>query len=98
MLNLVEPPESLCILRLSAIGDTCHVVPVVRTLQRAWPTTRLTWVIGRGEARLMSLLPGVEFITIDKRAGLAGARALRTAMTGASRERPDLDIRWCARR
>jgi len=82
MLNLVEPPDSLCILRLSAIGDTCHVVPVVRTLQRTWPTTRLTWVIGRGEARLMSLLPGVEFITIDKRAGLAAARGLRAALHG----------------
>ncbi|MFI4905354.1 MAG: glycosyltransferase family 9 protein [Steroidobacterales bacterium] len=82
MLNLIERPASLCILRLSAIGDTCHVVPVVRTLQRVWPTTQLTWVIGRVEARLMSLLPGVEFITIDKRAGLAAARSLRAALRG----------------
>jgi heptosyltransferase I len=82
MLNLIERPESLCILRLSAIGDTCHVVPLVRTLQRVWPTTRLSWVIGRVEARLMSLLPGVEFITIDKRAGLAAARSLRAALRG----------------
>jgi heptosyltransferase I len=82
MLNLIEPPASLCILRLSAIGDTCHVVPVVRTLQRLWPTTALTWVIGRVEARLMSLLPGVEFITIDKHAGLAAARTLRATLAG----------------
>ena len=82
MLNLITPPESLCILRLSAIGDTCHVVPVVRTLQRVWPATRLTWIIGRLEARLMTLLPGVEFITIDKRAGLAAARAVRRALRG----------------
>jgi heptosyltransferase I len=82
MLNLIERPESLCILRLSSIGDTCHVVPVVRTLQRLWPSTQLTWVIGRVEARLMSLLPGVEFITIDKRAGLASARALRAQLRG----------------
>jgi heptosyltransferase I len=60
-------PESVCILRLSAIGDTCHVVPVLRTLQRAWPHTRFSWVIGRVEARLMSLLPDIEFIVIDKR-------------------------------
>ncbi len=77
MLNLIARPRSLCILRLSALGDTCHVVPVVRTLQRVWPATQLTWVIGRAEARLLSLLPGVEFITIDKRAGLGAALALR---------------------
>src|ERR1700722_12163554 len=82
MLNLTTRPESLCILRLSAIGDTCHVVPLVRTLQRVWPTTQLTWIIGSAEAQLMRLLPGVEFITVDKRAGLAGAGALRAALRG----------------
>jgi heptosyltransferase I len=82
MTHPITPPASLCILRLSAIGDTCHVVPVVRTLQRLWPMTRLTWIIGRTEARLMTLLPNVEFITIDKRAGLATVRALLSALHG----------------
>ena len=77
-----EPPRSLCILRLSAIGDTCHVVPVVRTLQQAWPATQLTWIIGKSEARLMSLIAGVEFITVDKRAGLASLAALRRRLRG----------------
>ena len=80
--DAVAPPQSLCILRLSAIGDVCHVVPIVRTLQHAWPETRITWVIGRIEARLMSLLPGVEFITIDKRSLRGGALALRQALRG----------------
>src|ERR1700683_2414106 len=53
MLNLIERPKSLCILRLSAIGDTCHVVPIVRTLQRVWPTTQLTWVLRRLGGRAM---------------------------------------------
>lgn len=82
MLPLAEPPRSLCILRLSAIGDTCHVVPIVRTLQQAWPATQLTWIVGRTEARLMSLIEGVEFITVDKRAGLAARRALRAQLRG----------------
>ena len=82
MLPLAEPPRSLCILRLSAIGDACHVVPIVRTLQQAWPATQLTWIIGRTEARLLSLLEGVEFITVDKRAGLAGLAALRRQLAG----------------
>ena len=82
MLPLAEPPRSVCILRLSAIGDTCHVVPIVRTLQQAWPATQLTWIIGKTEARLMSLIEGVEFITVDKRASLAALRALRGQLRG----------------
>jgi heptosyltransferase I len=82
MSESVTPPRSLCILRLSAIGDVCHIVPVVRTLQQAWPETAITWVIGRVEARLLSLLPGVEFITIDKRSLRAAAVALRRALRG----------------
>jgi len=82
MLPLPEPPRSVCILRLSAIGDACHIVPIVRTLQQAWPATQLTWIIGRSEARLMRLLDGVEFITVDKRASLAGLTALRRELAG----------------
>ena len=82
MLPLAEPPRRLCILRLSAIGDACHVVPIVRTLQQAWPATQLTWIIGKGEARLMSLVEGVEFITVDKRAGFAGVGGLHQRLRG----------------
>lgn len=70
------PPERVCILRLSAIGDTCHVVPLLHRLQRAWPQTRFTWVIGKIEARLMSVLPGIEFIIVDKRADRGARRRL----------------------
>jgi heptosyltransferase I len=66
-LILKAPPQRLCLLRLSAIGDTCHAVAVVRALQAAWPQTRLTWIIGRLEAKLMTaILPEIEFITFDK--------------------------------
>jgi heptosyltransferase I len=34
---IAVPPTSLCVLRISAIGDVCHALPVVRTLQDAWP-------------------------------------------------------------
>lgn len=72
----ISTPQDICILRLSAIGDTCHVVPVLRTLQQAWPASRFTWVIGALEARLMGAVPGVEFITVDKNAGRGARRAL----------------------
>jgi heptosyltransferase I len=78
MLPLAASPRTVCILRLSAIGDTCHVVPVLRTMQQAWPATRFTWIIAKTESRLMRLIEGVEFIIVDKRAG-AGAGARPTA-------------------
>ena len=76
----MDAPEKVCLLRLSAIGDTCHVVPLLRTLQSAWPRTRFTWVIGKLEAKLMSLIPDVELITVDKGAGLSAFGRLRTEM------------------
>jgi heptosyltransferase I len=76
----MDAPEKVCLLRLSAIGDTCHVVPLLRTLQSAWPRTRFTWVIGKLEAKLMSLIPDVELITVDKAAGLSAYSRLRTDM------------------
>ena len=76
----MNPPEKVCLLRLSAIGDTCHVVPLLRRLQSAWPRTRFTWVIGKLEAKLMSLIPDVELITVDKGAGLSAYSRLREDM------------------
>jgi len=76
------PPDSLCAVRLSAIGDTCHTLPVLRTLKAAWPETAITWVIGRTEASLMADIPEFEFITFDKSAGLAGYRELRRRLAG----------------
>jgi heptosyltransferase I len=72
-----QAPLSICLLRLSALGDVTHVVPLVRTLQAAWPQVALTWVIGKGEHRLLEGLPGVHFVEYDKKTGLAGMRAVR---------------------
>ncbi len=79
-LPLGQPPQSLCIIRLSAIGDVCHTVPVVRALQDAWPSAALTWVIGRTEHSLLQGLGGVEFIVLDKARGLAGYADVRRAL------------------
>ncbi|SHE71592.1 heptosyltransferase I [Modicisalibacter ilicicola DSM 19980] len=63
-------------LRLSALGDVCNLVPTVRALQRQWPELRITWIIGKGEHSLLSGLSGVEFIVYDKASGFSGMRAL----------------------
>ena len=74
--------ESICLLRTSALGDVTHVVPLVRTLQAARPRARLTWIVGKLERRLVGDIDGVEFVTFDKTAGLAGWRAVRDTLAG----------------
>ena len=73
-------PRSLCLLRLSALGDVTHVLPLLHTLREAWPELEVTWVIGKGEHRLLAGLQGVRFVEYDKKTGLAGMRSLRRAL------------------
>lgn len=75
-------PRSLCLLRLSALGDATHAVALVRAIQRAMPALAITWIIGKGEAKLLEGLDGVEFLVFDKKAGMAGFRDLRRALAG----------------
>ncbi|MGO2146586.1 glycosyltransferase family 9 protein [Halomonas sp.] len=74
--SLPAEPNHIAILRLSALGDVCNLVPTVRALQRQWPRARITWIIGKGEHSLLAGLSGVEFVVYDKSTGLAGMRRL----------------------
>jgi len=78
--SIFRPPESICLLRLSALGDVTHVLPLVHTLKTGLPNAALTWVIGKAEHRLLDGLPGVRFVEYDKSSGLAGMRALRRTL------------------
>lgn len=75
-----SPPESICVVRLSAIGDTCHALAVVRAIQDTWPETRVTWIIGKTEAGLMADIPEVEFIIFDKSKGRAAYSDIRSQL------------------
>jgi heptosyltransferase I len=82
LLPFTSSPHSLCILRLSAIGDICHTLPVVRTLQAHWPETKLTWIIGKLEAGLVGDIPGIEFIIFDKSKGRTSYRDIKQQLKG----------------
>ncbi len=82
-LSFKPPLQHVCLLRLSAIGDTCHALAALRSLQEAWPQARFTWIIGKVEAKLMTaLLPEIEFITFDKNATLKQLWRLRRTLRG----------------
>jgi len=69
-------PKSICLLRLSAIGDVCHAVAMVQAIQKQWPSTKITWVMGKIEAQLLHDLPNVEVIIFDKKTGFKGMKAI----------------------
>jgi heptosyltransferase I len=82
-LDFNPPPQHVCLLRLSAIGDTCHALAALRAFQAAWPQTRFTWIIGKLEAKLMTaVVPEIEFITFDKSAMLGELTRLRGVLRG----------------
>jgi heptosyltransferase I len=76
-LAYTKPPAHVCVLRLSAIGDVCHTLPVIRTLRATWPETEFTWITGKTEMGLIGDVAGIEFISFDKAAGWTAYRDLR---------------------
>lgn len=77
-------PQNICLIRLSAIGDTCHALAVARNLADNWPNAHITWVIGKIEASLVGDIPDIEFIIFDKSKGREAYRDIRGAMRGRS--------------
>ncbi|WP_298941435.1 glycosyltransferase family 9 protein [uncultured Psychromonas sp.] len=69
-------PKSICLLRLSAIGDVCHAVAMVQAIQKQWPSTKITWIMGKIEAQLLHDLPNIEVIIFDKKTGYSGMKAI----------------------
>ncbi len=66
-----DAPATLCLLRLSALGDITHVLPTLRTLQKHWPDTDITWIIGKTEYQLVKEIKDIHFIIFDKSAGFS---------------------------
>ncbi|MEQ9400468.1 MAG: glycosyltransferase family 9 protein [Longimicrobiales bacterium] len=74
------PPRDVCIVMLSAIGDAVHVLPVANALKRAWPETRITWVIQPVPHLLVRDHPAIdEFVLFRRRKGLAAWKGFAEA-------------------
>jgi len=75
-------PQSICILRLSAIGDVCNALAAVQAIQRHYPDCAITWVIGKVEHSLLKGLPGIRFVVFDKKQGWRAYRQLKVDLAG----------------
>lgn len=87
------PPREICIIMLSAIGDAVHVLPVATAIKRAWPHTRITWVIQPGPLPMVRNHPAIDdFIIFHRRRGLRAWSSFREIMQQMRGRRFDLLI------
>jgi len=83
-----DPPRTICIVMLSAIGDAVHVLPIVNALKRRWPESEITWVIQSVPHRLVAGHRSVDhFLLFHRRRGAGAWRSYRE-LAGAFPERP----------
>ncbi len=68
---------SICILRLSSIGDVTHIIPIISTIRDVYPKSRISWVIGKTEHELVKNLKNINFIVVDKKKTLDSILEMR---------------------
>lgn len=61
--------DRICIVMMSAIGDTVHTLPVINALKRDDPRRKITWVLQPVPASLVSGHPSVDEIILFQRHG-----------------------------
>ena len=58
--DTLSEPQSICILRLSSIGDVIHTLPVAGLLKQRFPHARITWIAEKGMAPLLKHNPAID--------------------------------------
>ena len=77
----LPPGARVCVVMLSAVGDSVHVLPVVNALKRHDPACRITWLLEPGPASLVRGHPAVdEIVVVDGRRGARGYVELRRSL------------------
>ncbi len=83
--------ERFLIVRLGALGDIVHAIPVAAALRRAYPAARIDWLVSAKHRELLDLVPVIDrrLVINDRPAG--GSRESwrrRVALAGGRRAAP----------
>ena len=78
------------IVRLGALGDVVHAIPVAAALRRAFPSARIDWLVSAKHREILDLVPAIDrrLVISDRpsRAGPAGDDAGGRSFMAAIRE------------
>ncbi len=63
----MEPPSNILIIKLSAIGDVVHALPVAFTLKKVYPNVHISWAVHQGASGLLSNHPMIDKVIVIPR-------------------------------
>lgn len=81
------------IVRLGALGDIVHAIPVAAALRRAFPGARIDWLVSAKHHEILDLVPVIDRrLVINDRGGSAGGATVFAAVRELRRTRYDAAI------
>ena len=76
---------SILLVKLSALGDVIHALPVLAALAHELPDARIDWVVEDRAADLLRGRPELDRVVVFPRAGLSGRRRRPLRLLGPVR-------------
>ena len=83
------------LVRLGALGDVVHAIPVAAALRRAFPAARIDWLVSAKHREVLELVPSLDHrLAIDDRPGAGAGRGggLLALLRGLRQTRYDVAI------
>ncbi|HEY7286571.1 MAG TPA: glycosyltransferase family 9 protein [Vicinamibacterales bacterium] len=81
------------IVRLGALGDIVHAIPVAAALRRAHPSVRIDWLVSAKHREILDLVPVIDRrLVINDRSRASGGATLWAAIGELRRQRYDVAI------
>lgn len=78
---MTDAPRHICIILLTGLGDVVHGLPLVNAIRRAWPATRVTWVVEPMPSGILTPHVAIDqVIVFERRRGARGVTALAGRM------------------
>jgi heptosyltransferase-1 len=85
--------SAFLLVRLGALGDIVHAIPVAAALKKAFPSARIDWLVGSRHRAILDLVPVVDRrVVVNDRWAAAGGASLWTALGELRRARYEAAI------
>ena len=82
---------NVLIVRLGALGDIVHAIPVAAALRRACPDARIDWLVSAKHREILDLVPVLSSrLAVNDRGGAAGGAPLAVAIGAIRKARYDV--------